>query len=45
MSDKENDLCESCKYGDVCDDSTKTFSFCFTSICYKYEETENDKTN
>ena len=43
MTKAEKDLCETCKCGDVCELSTKTYRFCSTSECYKYEEADDEK--
>ena len=38
---EQEDLCETCKHGDVCELSTKIFyPSVKTSKCYKYEEAE-----
>lgn len=39
----DKDLCETCKHSEVCELSTKIFSECRTTQCYKHEETENEQ--
>ena len=38
----KTDLCKTCKEGDICELSTKIFSGCRTTRCYKHEEAKNE---
>ena len=40
---KDNDLCKTCKKGDVCKFSTKIFSNLFTTECNKNEKDGGNK--